>query len=115
MDSTFRKTLTKIVRFANILLFGVYLKDANIPFKIYKKDVLKKIMASVDPKVLAPSILINIIAARSGYKIGEVPVSHFDRQTGKVSIVRWKLLKFCYAAFFELLSLRKIPCQKSSS
>jgi dolichol-phosphate mannosyltransferase len=35
-------------------------------------------------------------------------VSHQDRKTGTVSIVRWKLIKVCFRCVGELLAFRRL-------
>ena len=42
-----------------------------------------------------------------GYDVAEITVPHRERQTGVVSIRRWKLLKFCARAFRQLLAFRR--------
>ncbi|MDD4178782.1 MAG: glycosyltransferase family 2 protein [Candidatus Margulisbacteria bacterium] len=106
-DNVFRLFLTKLVVFSNFLLFGVYLRDANIPFKIYKKGVLARTLPKIDPEALAPSIFINLLAKRLGFVIAEVPVAHFSRKVGQPSLLKWKLFRFCRQAFKELLIFRK--------
>jgi len=106
-DDIFRLFLTKLVAVSNLLLFGVYLRDANIPFKIYKKEVLARILPKIGPETLAPSIFINLLAKQLGLVIAEVPVTHFSRKVGQPSLLKWKLFRFCRQAFRELLIFRK--------
>ena len=44
---------------------------------------------------LAPSLFLAIFAKKRGYDIVEIDVTHKERDTGEVSIRRFKLLKFC--------------------
>jgi len=105
-DPTFRLWLTKVVRGALPLMFGVRIQDANVPFKLVKRRLWEEARPLIPADTLAPSLFLAIFAAKRGFKIAYVPVSHRERQTGVVSIRRFKLIKFCARAFGQLLTFR---------
>ena len=105
-DPTFRLWLTKVIRGALPLLFGVRITDANVPFKLIKRRLWEDARALIPADTLAPSLFLAVFAAKRGFKIAYVPVSHRERQTGVVSIRRFKLVKFCARAFMQLLTFR---------
>lgn len=104
-DPRLRLILTRIIRACVRLLFGTPLKDLNVPFKIFTREVWEGARTLIPPDTLAPSLFLSIIAHRQGRTIAQVPVPHRPRETGVVSIRRWKLLKFCARAFRQLLAL----------
>lgn len=106
-DPLYRLVLTRIIRFTNLFLFGVWIKDANCPFRLIKKEVLIDLLKPIDPEALAPNIKLAIIAKKKKFKIKEVPVFHRPRKTGKISIVSWKLIRFSLKGLTQLLELRK--------
>ena len=106
-DSFFRLVLTRLVRMTVAAFFGLNIRDINIPFRLYKKEPLKKALALVDKEALIPSILIVLALFRSGGKIKEIPVRHYARKFGQGSLVSWKLLRFCYRAFIDLLAFKR--------
>jgi dolichol-phosphate mannosyltransferase len=105
-DAFHRLVITRILRLLNFLAFGVFLKDANIPFRLIRGDYLKVLLDIVPPAVFAPNIFLSVLAARDGQALGFIPVQHRERETGKVSIVRWGLIKACLRCVRELLVFR---------
>jgi glycosyltransferase involved in cell wall biosynthesis len=105
-DARLRRVLTRIIRASLTMLFGVRLKDANIPFKVFHRDLWLRAEPFIPADTLAPSIFFAVHAARTGARIAFVEVGHRDRTTGTVSIRRWKLIKFCARAWRQLLAFR---------
>lgn len=106
-DPRLRLYLTAVVRWMLRLLLGVRLRDANVPFKIVRRDVLARALPLIPPDTLAPSIFLAVYMRRTRCSIEEIDVSHRERETGLVSIRRWRLLKFCWRAFTQLLVFRR--------
>lgn len=105
-DPTFRLILTKVVRCALALFLGVHLRDANVPFKIVRRSVWKQAESFIPNDTLAPSLFLAVFMKRNGYNVIERAIHHRERNTGEVSIRRWKLIKFCGRAFKQLISFR---------
>ncbi len=105
-DPIHRLMITRIVRLVSLVSFGSYIKDANSPFKLIKKECLTDCLASIDPEAFAPSILLALTAKWKGYRLLELPVEHFERKTGKVSIANWKIIKACLISFSDTIKLR---------
>lgn len=105
-DPRLRLLLTGVVRQALRLLFGVRLQDANVPCKIVRRSVWLRVRDLIPEDTLAPSLFLAVSMRRLGFDVCERPVTHRERQTGVVSIRRWKLFKFCARAFRQLLVFR---------
>jgi len=105
-DPFLRLAVTRGVRLVNLFLFGVYLRDANSPFKLVRKNCLDSCLREIDREAFAPSILLASVARYRGYRVEEVPVRHLPRLTGVCSIRKWKLAKACMRTFWEILSIR---------
>jgi len=106
-DPLHRLLITRLVRLINYILFGVYLKDANSPFKLMKKTSLDEILKYIPKNVFAPSIMITVLSKKLGKHLIEVPVRHLLRVTGKISIVKGTLVKACLRSTKELFILSK--------
>lgn len=104
-DAFHRLVITKILVMLNFLLFRVFLKDSNIPFRLIKGEYLAKILGVIPPGVFAPNIFITVMAARDGQDLMHIPITHEDRKTGQVSIVKFKLIKVCFRCAKELFQL----------
>lgn len=103
-----RLIITRIVRLVNLILFGLFIHDANSPFKLIRRGCLEHCLKDIGKDVFAPSILLAITAKRKGYSLKEVPVAHLPRKTGKVSIGKWKLIRACFRTLREIYELRGI-------
>ena len=90
----------------NLLFFGIWIKDANCPFRFIKKDVLVKALSCISPDTLAPNIFISIFMKKEGYKIKEVDVTHNARMGGVGSLGSWKIIRFSYQGFKQLMDFR---------
>jgi dolichol-phosphate mannosyltransferase len=106
-DPLHRLVITRLLRLVNMLSFGYYIKDANSPFKLVSKKCLINCLESISPDAFAPSILLALTAKWKGYRVMEIPVEHFARKTGKVSIANWKLIKACLMSLSNTIKLRK--------
>jgi dolichol-phosphate mannosyltransferase len=105
-DPGLRLILTRIVRMSLTLLFWVRITDANVPFKVVRRSAWKHAEGLIPGDTLAPSLFLAVFLKRNGYKVVERPIHHRERNTGVVSIKRWKLIKFCGRAFKQLLTFR---------
>jgi dolichol-phosphate mannosyltransferase len=104
-DPALRLVLTRIVRLAMRLLFGVRVRDANVPYKIVSRHAWTDAAAYIPPATLAPSLFLALYLKKTGRQVEDVEIEHRPRLTG-VSIRRWRLLKFCAKAFLQLIGFR---------
>jgi glycosyltransferase involved in cell wall biosynthesis len=106
-DSLHRLIITRLLKFFNLVLFKKYVPDANIPYRLMGHEFLKKNFKFINSTSLAPNILISIKAAKDN-KIKSVIVSHKERLTGQVWIVKFNLVKFMFKVFIEIINFKKI-------
>lgn len=106
-DPALRLYLTRVIRGAVQLMFGVRLDDGNVPYKLVRRRVWDEARPLIPPDTLAPSLFLAIIARRQGRDILELEVAHKERNTGEVSIRRLKLLKFCARGLSQMIELRR--------
>ena len=106
-DAGVRLFITKFLRGTISLVYGTYIMDSNIPFRLIKGTFLQKLMNQLpDPEPFAPNIFLSVMAKKSGQETFDIPITHKDRETGEVSIVKWNLWKVCIRSFKELLRFR---------
>jgi glycosyltransferase involved in cell wall biosynthesis len=106
-DPLFRLWLTRAVRLLLLVLFRVRLRDANCPFKIFRRSIWMEARDIIPEGTITPSLLLAVYMARRWPSIEQRTVPHRSRATGVVSIRRWKLLKTCVLAFRQLWNFRK--------
>lgn len=105
-DAFHRKVITQCLKLVNILFFGTYIADANVPFRLIRSTLLKKLLQQTPSDVFAPNIFLSLIAKYQNEKLMQIPVTHRDRMTGTVSIVRLRLIRACFRCMVELWTLR---------
>jgi dolichol-phosphate mannosyltransferase len=105
-DAEIRRVLTALIRASLRMLFGVSLYDANVPYKLLRRSLWQEARRHIPDGTLAPSLFLAVFVMRRQCDIAFVDVPHKDRETGTVSIRRWKLIKFCWRAFRQLLQFR---------
>ena len=105
-DPQLRLLLTRVVRGSLAALFGAHIRDANVPLKVFSRELWQAARVHIPEDTLAPSLFVAVFAHVRGWRISMVRIPHRRRQTGVVSIRRWKLLKFCWRAFGQLMAFR---------
>lgn len=105
-DPQIRKIISKINRFLVCVLIGSNIRDPNVPFRIMRKAFLYGCLARIPRGVFAPNIFLSALGFMSGARVIQQPVQHKERDTGEVSIKRWKLLKVCFRSFCEFVAWR---------
>lgn len=106
-DPALRLFLSRFIAAAIRALFGVSLRDANVPFKLIRRSIWLESRDLIPEGTLAPSLFLAIFARKRGFDIEEREVPHRRRATGEVSIRRWKLFKFCARGFRQLWTFRR--------
>jgi glycosyltransferase involved in cell wall biosynthesis len=105
-DPAFRLYLSGLIRESVNVLFRIELADANAPYKLFRRAIFAGARDCVPDGTLAPSLFLAVVAKKRGYNILEVDVTHKERDTGEVTLRRFKLLRFCAKALSQLLKLR---------
>ena len=100
-DKLIRLIITNLMKFIILIFHGVLVKDANSPFRLIKKSFLAENINKIENSII-PNVLISIIAAKDK-SLKFINVDHKERQTGEVSIKKWKLLYFCLKSLNEII------------
>jgi len=85
-DPLHRIIISRVYNFLIYLLFGLKMKDIDSGFKFIKKEVIDNVLNEVT--VLNYCVMSEFIlkAHLRGYKIKEVPVTHYPRKSGATAI-----------------------------
>ena len=100
-DHLIRLIITNFMKLIILIFHGVVVKDANSPFRLIKKSFLSKNIDRVKNSII-PNVLISIIAAKDK-SLKFIDVGHKERETGEVSIKKWKLFSFCLKSLNEII------------
>lgn len=102
-DDFNRLIITRILRFVNLIFFKTFINDSNVPFRLIRTKYLKNLIEVLGFEPFAPNIFLAVLAKRDGQQLFEIPVTHKERETGQVSIIKLRLLKVCFRSFKELV------------
>ena len=103
-DEFNRLVITRIVRVIIFMLYRVMVTDSNIPYRLIKGKYLAMLLRDLPGRPFAPNIFLSVMGRKDGNDLMFIPVTHKERETGQVSIIKWKLLKVCVRSAGELFS-----------
>lgn len=106
-DPLIRAVLSRTIRIAIRVLFGVQLRDANAPFKLLRRTLWESARDAIPEGTLAPSLFLAIFARWNGFAVLEQDVPHRARQSGVGSLRFGRLARFCLRGFVQLLTFRE--------
>ncbi|MEO7761702.1 MAG: glycosyltransferase family 2 protein [Casimicrobiaceae bacterium] len=106
-DPWHRLLLTKLLRAWLSALVGVHARDANVPYKLVRRDIAMRALAMMPAKPAIPSVLLTVFLHLREYRIAEQPVEHFARTAGQPSLRLARLTVFCRGALQELMQFHK--------
>lgn len=81
-DRLYRRFLAKILRFVNLILFNLNVKDVDCGFKLFKREILYKIGKLITASAITETEFV-VRAQRLGFKIKEIGVLHHSRREGE--------------------------------
>jgi dolichol-phosphate mannosyltransferase len=91
-DGAMRKAITRVMRLLNFFVWGLWLRDANCPFKLMRREALDKVLDRIPSECFIPMVLVSILARKLNYRVREVYVTHLPRRGGTASlkgIMKW--------------------------
>ena len=92
-DGFSRIVVTKTLRLVVWLMFHVWVKDANTPFRLMKAERLQEIMKCIPEDFFLSNVAISAIAVKKKEKIGWYPITFRPRQGGVNSINLKRIFK----------------------
>jgi dolichol-phosphate mannosyltransferase len=105
-DPAVRRLLSAALRLALRGLFGVSVRDANAPFRLFAAPYLAAAIGELPESMIVPNVALSVLAARDG-RLLEMPVRHEPRRSGHSVLVGVSLLRFSLRSATELLRLRR--------
>lgn len=107
-DKLFRKVISFCLKTTNLIRHGFYIRDANCPFKIYRREALIKVINKVPKSYIIPIACLEVLARQAGLRTREIPVLHHKYHTvrkGTLQSINKKSIKFFRDAFGEIVSI----------
>lgn len=91
-DGLFRIVITRCMRLANFLVWGRWIRDANCPFKLMKREPMRRALAPIPSDSFIPMVLLSILIRKMDFRVKEMEVTHLPRPGGTPSLqglTRW--------------------------
>lgn len=107
-DGFSRVIVTKVLKFVLWIVFGLKITDANTPYRLMKREVLKKYIVKVPEKFNLSNVLLTVFFVNGEEKIAFVPITFRPRQGGVNSINIPKIIKIGIQALKDFAALRKV-------
>ena len=106
-DGASRIFVTKTLRFVVWLMFHVWVKDANTPFRLLKVDKLIPILNVIPQDYNLANVAVSAIAVRWHYNIGWYPITFRPRQGGVNSINLRRIFRIGIKALKDFRTINK--------
>ena len=106
-DGFSRIVVTKTLRFVVWLMFGVWVKDANTPFRLMNAEALKRVMAVIPEDFFLSNVAVSAIAVNWKESISWYPITFRSRQGGVNSINMKRIFKIGWKALGDFRMINK--------
>jgi len=84
------------------LVFGLAVRDIDCGYKIFTRETVESLELNATGALISTEMLVKIV--KSGRKLTEAPVRHFERGAGRQTGASLRVIAW---AFFELLKLHR--------
>lgn len=106
-DGPVRVVITTIMRLANFAVWGLWVRDANCPFKLLRREPMMKVLDRIPRDSFIPMVMFSMLCRAMGYRVSEVLVQHLPRRGGEQSIQGfWKWARVGSRCLRQLLTWR---------
>ncbi|HYP09124.1 MAG TPA: glycosyltransferase family 2 protein [Bryobacteraceae bacterium] len=96
-DGLTRACISTVMRLLNYALWRTWIRDANCPFKLMRREALERVLARVPKDTFIPMVMVSVLARTMGFRVAEVAVTHVPRRGGTQSLAG--LGKWCRVGF----------------
>lgn len=106
-DGPVRVVITTVMRLANSVLWGLWIRDANCPFKLMRRQPMQKVLARIPRDSFIPMVMLSILCRKMNYRVTEVVVSHLPRVAGYQSLSGlWRWITVGFRCLRQLVAFR---------
>lgn len=101
-----RVVTTLISKLTVGFFYGNRVKDVNAPFRLMRTSKFHDDILRIPDNTFAPNLIVSGIANLRKLRIQQFPVIHHNRETGEVSIKKWKLFKAAFKSLIQTITFR---------
>ena len=105
-DGISRVVVTKVLRLVIFMAFGVWVKDANTPYRLMRSRQLEKVLKRIPEGFFLSNVLMTVIYEKHHLHVEYIPITFRPRQGGKNSINMKRIVKIGRQAMGDFLRLR---------
>ncbi len=106
-DGLVRVLITNIMRIVNLVAWGMWIRDANCPFKLMRRRAMEQVLVRIPRDSFIPMVMLSILCRKMKYRVGEVVVQHLPRRGGEQSLSGlWKWIMVGSRCLYQLLVWR---------
>ena len=106
-DGVSRLFVTRVLRLVLLVVFRVWIKDANAPYRLMRCSQLQEVLKKVPKDFFLSNVLITVIYTKKRLGVHYYPISFLPRQGGENSINLKKIFGIGKKSFRQFLALRK--------
>lgn len=99
-DSWHRKLNSRIGNAIARALLGVRARDINCAYKLLRREALRHLPLSCDGAMISTELLA--LASRAGWRLEELPVTHFPRRFGQPTGARPRVILRTILEYFQI-------------
>jgi glycosyltransferase involved in cell wall biosynthesis len=103
-----RRLISGVSRWVVQLFYGGSVRDVNCPYRLMRVSAFADCFRKIPAETFAPNVVVTGYAAVKKLRTCELDVPYTVRQTGTVSIRRWKLLKAAARSMRQTLACRRL-------
>ena len=106
-DGLSRVFVTKVLKLVLFFSFGLWIKDANTPFRLMSATSLKKYIGEVPKDYNLSNVLLTVLYEKAKARIRYIPITFRPRQGGENSINFKKIIPIGKKALRDFRELSK--------
>lgn len=106
-DGFSRVMVTKTLKLVLRLIFGLKITDANTPYRLMRRETLKRYIKSVPPKFNLSNVMLTVLFMENHVKLTFIPITFRPRQGGVNSINLKKITKIGLQAVKDFRVIKK--------
>jgi glycosyltransferase involved in cell wall biosynthesis len=107
-DGFSRVFVTKILKLTLFLCFGLWITDANTPFRLMSSNALSKMLARIPADYNLANVLLTALLEKSKAKMRYLQITFRQRQGGVNSINMKRIFKIGKKAVSDFITLREV-------
>lgn len=85
-DGPVRACISTVMRVLNFVLWNSWIRDANCPFKLMRREPLERVLARIPKETFIPMVMVSVLARKMKFRVAEIIVTHIPRRGGTQSL-----------------------------